>query len=251
MFSCLFNKITAVASLITLALMPTSSYARDVSIVTTDWAPHYSSKITDGGALTVITKEAFRRVGHNATVSFIPWTRAMKDVVAGNADFVMGAYANEERAKTFILSEAVYDVEVTLVALDTLQITAYDNLQQLKEFTIGVSRGWANTKEFDAADYLTKEVARDPQLNLRKLYRNRIDLTVGARDILNWEARKEKHDVSRLVYLQPPLQTNALHLLGSRATDDGLLFTDDFNRGLAMLKQDGTYAKILRKYLGR
>lgn len=227
------------------------SHARTVTGVTVEWAPHYGSSLEDGGALTVITKEAFRRKGHNADVQFIPWNRALKDVLEGKSDFVMGAYFNDERAETYIMSDPVYAVEVGMVALDTLDRSSYNTLQDLQGYTIGVSRGYANSIEFDEADFLTKEAAASPKLNMRKLFRNRIDIAVGALDILRYEARVEKLNSSLMRVITPPLVSNGLYLMASRNVPDGQQIIDDFNAALREMRADGTYDDILAKYLNR
>ena len=225
--------------------------SRDVTGVTVDWAPHYGKELKDGGALTVITKEAFRRAGHNANVNWIPWTRALKDVEEGKEDFVMGAYFNEDRNKTYIMSDPVYDVEVSLVGLESNGIKTYNSLQDLQQFTFGISRGYANSEEFDSADYLNKDVAKGPDLNIRKLFRNRIDFAVGARDILAYEAKTQNFNTSLLTFLSPPLQSNALYLMASRSIPDGEEIIAGFNRALNEMRADGTFQDILRDYLGR
>jgi polar amino acid transport system substrate-binding protein len=241
----------AAALITTLACWSVTVEARNLSGVTVEWAPHYGSTLKDGGALTVITKEAFRRAGHNAEISFIPWNRALKDVEEGKEDFVMGAYFNDERSKTYVFSDSVYDVEVSIVGLDDTGVTSYNSLDDLKQYTFGVSRGYANSEGFDSAEYLNKEVSKSPELNIRKLFRNRIDFAVGARDILAYEAKSQNFNTSRLKFLSPPLQSNGLYLMASRSIPDGEEIIDGFNSALSEMRADGTFQRLLREYLSR
>lgn len=242
-----------IALAVTLVAFSTSQllYARDLTGVTVEWAPHYGTAMPDGGALTAITKAAFERAGHNAEVNFIAWNRALKNVEDGKDDFVMGAYYNEERAATYYVSDMVYEIEFGMIALDTLGVERMDGLRSLEPFTIGVVLGYANTEEFDAADFLNKEAAPSMKLNIRKLYRDRLDMIIGAFDVVRFDAQQESMNTSRLRYIQPPLQSNGLYLLVSRAIPDGAQVVADFNRGLAEIKADGTLDELLRKYLGR
>ena len=163
----------------------------------------------------------------------------------------MGAYYNEERATKFHVTEPIYYLNFGLVALDSLGFDTMDGLESLEPYTIGTNLGYANTKEFDEADFLNKEVAPSPTLNIRKLFRNRVDMVIGAFDVVRYQALKENMDTNRMVFVQPPLQRNALYLLISRSVPDGDQLTEDFNRGLAEMQQDGTLDEILRKHLGR
>ncbi len=225
--------------------------ARTVTGVTLNWAPHYGTAMPDGGALTQITKAAFERVGHSAELDFIAWSRALKNVEEGKNDFVMGAYYNDERAVTFHISDPIYYVDLGLVALKSLDFSEMDGLGSVEPYTIGVNRGYANTEEFDSADYLKKEVAPLLKFNLRKLYRKRIDMVVGVFDAIRYEAQQEKMNTHQLVFIQPPLQRNALYLLVSGAIPDGEQLVKDFNVGLAEIVADGTLDKLLAQYLGR
>ena len=205
----------------------------------------------DGGALTQITKAAFERVGHSAELDFIAWNRALKNVEEGKNDFVMGAYYKEERTATFHISDPIYYVDLGLVALESLGFSEMDGLRSVEPYTIGINLGYTNTEEFDSADYLKKEVAPSLKLNIRKLYRKRIDMIVGVFDAIRYDAQKQKMDTRQLVFIQPPLQRNALHLLVSRAIPDGQQLVKDFNVGLAEIVADGTLDKLLAQYLGR
>ncbi|MEM7196164.1 MAG: transporter substrate-binding domain-containing protein [Pseudomonadota bacterium] len=227
------------------------SHARDVNGETVNWAPHYGAEVEDGGALTVITKEALRRAGHEASVDYIAWNRALKNVEEGSADFVMGAYYNAERAQKYIFSDPVYAVEIGLVSLDDFEMDTVNTLDDLRSYTIGVSLGYANTEEFDNAEYLNKQPAPTPKLNMRKLYRKRVDMVAGAFDILRYEAVTEGLNTRRLKFLQPPLQSNGLYLMFSRAIPDGQALADGFNRALQEMRSDGTMRSILAKYLNR
>ena len=228
-----------------------AAQGREITGVTVNWAPHYGSEVEDGGALTVITKEAFRRAGHDADINFIAWNRALKNVEAGQDDFVMGAYYNSERAAIYWMSDPIYSIDMGLVALKDLGFNRMDTLQDLTDYKIGVSLGYANTPEFDAADFLDKEPAPSPKLNMRKLFRGRVDLVAGAFDILRYEATAESLPTSQLEFVDPPLQSNNLHLMISRAVPDGEELLTGFNTALAEMKQDGTLSNILREYLNR
>ncbi|WP_293265646.1 transporter substrate-binding domain-containing protein [Neptunomonas sp.] len=229
----------------------TSAHSRVVTGVGTDWAPHMGSELINGGAMSVIVKEAFSRTGHGAEFKFINWNRALKNVKEGENDFIIGAYYGDERASTYRYSNPVYNVDLGLVALDTLGVDTVENLQNLKPYKIGVNQGYVYSKEFDTADYLNKVQVSSPTLNIRKLYRNRVDMVAGAFDVLRSIAIEEQQDTIKLVFIQPPLQTNALYIMVSKSIPDSEKIVSDFNKGLQLMRVDGTLDRILREYLGR
>ena len=136
-----------------VALLTTTSVAqaRDITMLTLNWAPHYGEDLPEQGLTTALVKAAFKADGHNAGIEFVPWSRALKEVEEGKADVVMGAYYNEERTTKYVYSDVIYHLNVGLIAGASVNKTRFDSLQELAEYKIGVSRGFANSEEFDAA----------------------------------------------------------------------------------------------------
>ena len=240
--------ILVFASLTLLFAGITTGHAREVSMLTLNWAPHYAEDLPEQGLTTALVKAAFRAGGHRASVEFVPWSRALKEVEEGKADVVMGAYYNEDRTTRYIYSDLIYDLQVGLITRPGFSKTEYASLRELTNYRIGVSRGFANSEAFDAADYLNKDVASTPQLNIRKLYRGRIDMAVMNYDLFRYEARKEGHCLSSVSFMNPPLETQGLYLMASRNIADGEQLMRDFNTGLARIRDSGEFDRIVDRF---
>ena len=220
--------------------------ARQITMVTVDWEPYYASSLKNDGAYTEIVKTAFKRVGHQATISFLPWTRALKYVKDGKYDIVMGAFYNEERDKIYYFSDSCMTLHSGFVAHKNLGITSYKSMQDLKPYRIGVNRGWIYTPEFDSADYLKKDEATNQMINFRKFIMKRVEIIAITIEIFKYELSKTKdHDMSEFVVLDPLLDKKGLHLMMGRKIPDHKKVIADFNRGLKEIREDGTYGSIL------
>jgi polar amino acid transport system substrate-binding protein len=230
-----------------LAILAGSAQARDISMLTVEWAPHYGSELPEQGLTTAIVKAAFRAGGHNSSVDFIPWARALKEVEMGNSDVVMGAYHNAEREQAYIFSDPIYFLHLGLIARPGLGVSEYKTLRDLTPYSIGVSRGFANSEEFDAAGYLDKHVATFPNLNIRKLFRGRIDMAVMNFDLFRYEAKKEGFCISDVEFMEPPLETHGLFLMASRQIPDGEKIIQDFNLGLDKIRKNGEFDRIVSR----
>ena len=236
------------ALLVTLTVTSSTAVARDISMLTVEWAPHYGSELPEQGLTTALVKAAFRAVGHTSEVDFIPWARALKEVEEGKADVVMGAYHNKERERSYHFSDPIYFLELGLIARPGLGVSRYEDLSDLRPYKIGISRGFANSEEFDAADYLDKHVATFPNLNIRKLFRGRIDMAVMNFDLFRYEARKEGFCISDVEFMEPPLETHGLYLMASRNIPDGEQLMQDFNRGLDTIRNNGEFDRIVGRF---
>jgi len=237
-----------VLSLALLQFVSPGANARNVTMLTLNWAPHYAADLPEQGLTTALVKAAFKAGGHNAGVEFVPWSRALKEVEEGKADVVMGAYYNEERTTRYFYSDVIYELNVGLIARPGLDKSHYESLRELSGFSIGVSRGFANSEEFDAADYLNKEVASTPLLNIRKLYRRRIDMAVMNYDLFRYEAKKEGYCITSVTFVDPPLTTQGLYVMASRNIADGAKLMRDFNNGLAAIRASGEFDRIVSRF---
>ena len=236
------------ALLLTLAVTLPVAQARDISMLTVEWAPHYGAELPENGLTTAIVKAAFRAVGHTSDVDFIPWARALKEVEEGKADVVMGAYHNKEREQIYHFSDPIYFLELGLIARPGLGVSKYESLRDLTPYSIGISRGFANSEEFDAANYLNKQAATFPNLNIRKLFRGRIDMAVMNFDLFRYEAKKEGFCISDVEFMEPPLETHGLYLMASRNIPDGEKIMQDFNRGLDTIRKNGEFDRIVGRF---
>lgn len=223
--------------------------AREIRMVTVDWAPYYAENLPQEGVISEIVQTAFQRAGHQASLEFLPWERSMRSALSGQYDVVMGAYYSEMRETKFDYSDAIYEVEVGIIARKDLGITSYSSLQQLSKYRFGIGLGWVNSPDFDTAHFLMKEAVTMPVLNIRKMYRKRIDLSVMSVKVFEYElAKSDLQGQLQTVVLQPLLAKNPLYLMVPKSNPGARGIIQDFNRGLQMIKDDGTYEKILQKH---
>ena len=239
---------TVTATLVLLAMLSGGVQAREISMLTVEWAPHYGADLPENGLTTALVKAAFKAAGHSSEVDFIPWARALKEVEEGKADVVMGAYFNADRAEKYHYSDRIYSLDLGLIARPGLNTDKYNSLRELSDYKIGISRGFANSEEFDSATYLDKHVATFPNLNIRKLFRGRIDMAVMNFDLFRYEARKEGYCISDVTFMDPPLSTEGLYMMASRNISDGEKIMQDFNRGLTTIRQNGEFDRIVNRF---
>ncbi|SMF60215.1 substrate-binding periplasmic protein [Pseudobacteriovorax antillogorgiicola] len=226
-----------------------SAEGKIIKMTTLNWEPYYGENLKNQGVITELVNESFKRVGLRTTIEFMPWQRAMILVESGQYDILMGAYHTKDREKKFFISDPIYNVKIRIVAHKDSKIRNYKSLVDLKGFKIGVSQGFANREDFDKADYLIKDVAKSPLLNIRKLLTRRVDMIVISEEILLHRLNKFKvRDRPPLVYIDPILNESSLHLLSSKVRKSNSRIIEDFNTGIREIKKDGTYLAILKKF---
>lgn len=228
------------AALLVLASLSTG-YARTIHFTT--------DPEKQGGFLIEITKAAFARVGHEVKIDFQPWARALRSVMDGQSEALLGAYYNDERAAKMRFSDTIAHTDMLLFALKGSPII-YRNIDDLRSYTVGTIIGADYPPEFNAAQSIRKEPVTDHVANIRKLLAGRVDLFVEKKYVvLNTLRTQFPAEAARIEALPVPLRENRYFNAFSRAFPEHERIAADFNKGLAMIIADGTYEAIMNRGL--
>ncbi|BBE30798.1 hypothetical protein OSSY52_09390 [Tepiditoga spiralis] len=227
-----------------------SMFSRTVTFAAIDWPPFTGPTLDNYGFHSEISIAAMKKMGYEVKIEFVPWQRALNMVRSGKYDGLFTIYYSDERAQYYAFTDVVSTSNLVFFKKKGKDIpNNYKTFEDLKKYTFGVVRGYKNTDEFDKADYLMKENANNSEENLKKLIFGRIDILVDSKEtILDLLNKKYQDFVGTLDIINPPLQTFNVYNAFSKAIPDYKKLVEDFNKGLQMIKKDGTYDKILKKH---
>jgi len=127
------------------------------------------------------------------------------------------------------------------------------DLKTMTKYAIGVGRGYANSEEFDNADYLNKKI-QDSTINcLKMLWVKRLELVAGGELIERYNMihllEPTYNGINEgIVFMEPPLQVQYLHMAVSKKAPDYVRKLEAFNIGMRKIMLDGTYKKIMKKH---
>ena len=228
----------------------TNAEERTIVLATVNWEPMFGENLPKGGFYTEITRQAFQRVGYGLMVKFVPWKRALESARQGKYDGLLGAYYSEERTQDFEYSELVYVDQVVFFRRKGEPPSTYQSLRDLVPYEIGVTTGLAyidSLKEDEPA--LKLREVNNTELNLKKLMIKRIDLfPSGKVYMLHMLQTKYPDWKDQIQTVSPPLKEEGLYNPISKKIPDHRTVVADFDRGLQMIKDDGTVKKILNEY---
>jgi len=242
-----------VLAIICLCSIPFSSRvcADDKVIVLaheTSWAPHYGNELEDGGYTVEIIREALQRVGYELETVWLPWKRAQVEAARGDYDGLGASYYTEERATKFAYSDPIAATEIVFFKRTEDDIK-YSELEDLKPYKIGTGFEYGYPEKFLKADYLQKIEAYELKTNIARLLHKRVDLIIGSREAILFYLKLEYPNKIQFVeILGKPLEKLSLYVPFSKMTPDYKQKVEDFNRGLKMIREDGTYQKIMKKH---
>ena len=236
-----------------IALLTTTaslSTAETIKIATLNWEPYVGESLQDYGAHGAIVKEAFKRVGKDVEFSFYPWKRAYYIALKGES-FLISASENKERRQIFHYSDPYDNAASYLIGLKKNGYEFNGNLKDLASYRVGVLRGHYLVKLLQESGVETIEEVRTDNHNFKKLFSDRIDFMAMSK-IPAIELLKKDPTIggtlAEIIFYEPPLRENPIHLIGHKEMPESLEIISQFNKGLAQIKKDGIYDAIMKKY---
>jgi polar amino acid transport system substrate-binding protein len=226
--------------------------ADNFRLVTAPFKPFTDPDHPKGGFLVEIATEALALRGHQLSIEYRPWARALSDAENGRYDGILSAFYNEERAEKFHFSAPLNTTKMVFVGLrKKMTQTHYNTLSDLKDYTIGVGRKWAYSEEFAQNTELKKSIVNDEPSGIRMLFSERIDLFAVNIDQFH-KAISELPDyvLDETYVLDPAISINDHHIAASRQLPNSEKFLAEFNTGLAALKASGRYRAIKTEFFG-
>lgn len=238
---------TMIACALTAALLaPPLLAAETVELVATEYPPYTSQALPGGGVLTTICVEAFKRAGYKANVTFFPWARALSDAKEGRFGGILGIWHTTEREQWFVYSRPLPANQIGFYRRSNDQI-AYKKLTDLKNYAVGIVRGYANPKAFDDAK-LNTEAAVDDETNLRKLASNHIDLALIDKGVGQFLLDRKLPGIKdKLSWMEPAIDSPLQYLAFPRKSPNHEKTLAAFNQGLKEMEKDGSLAGLVRK----
>lgn len=238
--------------LIVLTLLISSSLASagSYNFVTLEFPPiEFAGQDGKAQGIAVdLVEKIMANLGHQVTIEVIPWARGLEMVKTGKADAIFTAYKTPEREEFLDYSTSVLVPQTVSLYVPKNSELAFDgDLLKLKDKRFGVVSTISYGKIFDSLrDQLKTERVENLESNLRKLLAGRVDLVISNIYVAESEINKLalQNDVKKLA---PEVETVDSFIAFSKAKGLSDL-RDNFDKELAKLVQDGTYAAIMTKY---
>jgi polar amino acid transport system substrate-binding protein len=243
------NKLTLTMSVF-LLVYSAQAVAETIKISTLNWGYYVGETLIDNGPHAIIVREAFREVGKKVEFSFYPWKRAHNNALTKKT-LLISASDTIERRKIFLYSNPYDNAASYLIGLKQNKYKYNGNINSLKSYSIGVLSGHYLVKMLkDAGVENVVEVSNDIQ-NIKMLFAGRFDFIALSKKpaiaILNNEPTINK-TLEQIVFYEPPLRDNPVHLIAHKDMPNSKEIILDFNKGLKIIKANGTYDLILKKY---
>jgi polar amino acid transport system substrate-binding protein len=239
--------------LIVALLYSTPSVAgKRFTFLTVNFPPYYGEELPQYGWVSEVAKAALEIQGYEVEIKFVPWIKALEDTQAGYYDALLGAYHTPRRAEKYYFSAPLAQVRTGLFKRIEVNV-AFKELEELKNYKIGVVEGYATSKQFDTADYLNKVAITDLDTGLKMLFEGSLDLmadsqVVGKYRLKHFLEKKKPGISSQVEFIRPVLAMNKIYVAISKKAPNAYRKLIDFNQGLRKIYLNGTFRKIKMKH---
>lgn len=219
------------------------------------WEPYQYRN--ESGVVTGLDIELCQAIVKNAGLNLElkerPWARHLKEVEEGKIDLAAGASKTPERDKYANFSNS-YRTESAVLFIRKSDVGKYKFKSLLDitgKFQIGSERGYFYGKEFSSlykkADFKKHlQETTSGETNLKKLMKKRVDGVlidpISARALLKKMGDNDKVEILFTVY------SDEIFMMTSKKSVSKDVMTK-LNASLKKMKGNGSYQKILNKYL--
>ncbi|MBN2651471.1 MAG: transporter substrate-binding domain-containing protein [Spirochaetales bacterium] len=212
------------------------------------WPPFIIDDNDSQGLAMEIIRAAYKTQGYEVVMNIVPWARAEIGVRNGTYDLLPPTWYTEERSKVFDFSDAYAYNQVKFIKRKG-DLFVYTDISDLTGKVIGVVRGYGYDDAFSTATNFKKYESADFITNIKMLVANRLDLTIEdeivARSVIQQE---DPALLDQIEFVDRPLSKKPLYLAVGLQNPRCKELISAFNKGLKVIKADGTYSKIVAKY---
>ncbi len=221
---------------------------RTISLASINYAPYYASTLENNGVISEIIATAFKRVGYNVKVEFLPFSRGKSMTKNGKFDGMFTLWYRKERLKYFLFSDPVpLPQEIVLYKRKDLNIS-FKTFDDISDLSIGYVFGYNYPKEFVQAEVRKTKSYTDDE-NIMKLIKGKVDLAITDRLQAMWAINNSGMVAPETFEaIMPALQTDQQYLVISKKISDFKSIGAAFNKGLKQITEDGTVAKIKKRH---
>lgn len=233
---------------IALATMvpPAHAVENSVTFAVGEWAPYISESEADSIVGTIV-KEAMSAVGKTVKYDFYPWKRSYTLINEGEAAGSFPWIFTPGRSEEVLFSETIFSADSVLFYTNPqLAGIDYSDVGRLKGLKVGgVVSYWYHD------DFKAQGIRVDKSLTvteaMRKLLEGWVDL-VPEDKRAGWALIREHFpDQAHLFRTSAPHpRAISLHAIFPK-TAEGRAMRDGFNRGLAIIRANGTFDRIVEE----
>lgn len=251
------NAIIMKSYLLFLILILTGAFypvhAQEITIVTENYPPyHYENNGVVVGQGTETVQAVLDALNLKARIKVYPWARAYHMALNNSNTLIYGIARTPQRENLFKWIGISSPVRYCLFSLTSRNDIHLRTLEDAKQYKIGTVREdvielYLIDNGFNIWENIDPNISYEA--NLKKMINRRVDLWAVVELTAHYLVQSNQYPKNFIkeVYYLKELSSDGAYMAFNKKTPDALV--DQFRMALNKIKEDGTYDKILSKYL--
>ncbi|WP_243310395.1 substrate-binding periplasmic protein [Fundidesulfovibrio agrisoli] len=248
------RRILLAACLAALLAGPASAVEKTIAVAAFEYPPIYQNAADKGLACELVI-EAFKAVGIDVELRFYPVKRMVESVSSGEVVCGIGGnilFAAPEVADKVSISEPVQFVSQVFMYSSKVYPEGIDfiDLDDMSDYMIGVLSGSGIMKVLEHNKLLSLVPNVTHEGSARQLHAGRVDVW-GIVDLTGLMYMKKLFPADYKNYkLTKSFNLGDVSVVFSKSRDKDEEYDAMFRAGLAIIKKNGTYLRVMAKYYG-
>lgn len=238
-------------SALLLVFATSASAGAPITLATGEFAPYSGEHLSGGGMITSIVLAAFNAVDKEVDISYLPWKRGLHYTSTHRVIATYPYVKDFQREEEFLFSDVLFSSKVRLFVRRDSAIE-FSKDEDLKGLTTCVPLGYS-TREIDR--FLEKGLitiklrAISDKACLNAVHVGEVDFySVNENTGWMW-VRDLFGPTDSLTTVGKAFYENHYYLIVANDYPDVESFLQTFNDGLRLIKSNGTYKKLVSRYL--
>ncbi len=217
-----------------------------------DYAPYADSKLPEGGMSTELVKNAFAAVNTEIKVEWRPWARGLDETRHGMFAGTFPYLKTPEREKDFLYSDVVIKIQDRAFIKAGNNKFDFNNIPSLAGTTICLPLGWTTSPRLNDMirnEQIKVDRPRDISSCVKMVNAGRSDYFVTDEAQGTAALRSGGVPAGAVVMAESaPLADNSLYLIASKNLPGSKGLLENFNKGLAAIRKNGSYDRIFKAH---
>jgi polar amino acid transport system substrate-binding protein len=242
---------TAIVLLLSL-LHGSTALAESLRLVTGDgYAPFTSKALPAGGMLSQVVRGALQQRQLTGSLDWHPWNRGYLKTLHGDYDATFPYVRSPQREALFLYSEPLFIAEqyVFSRAAEVIEIVDVPSMHGRR---LCYPLGWqvpADVQQLLDDGQLSRHSPAGLNECARLLLLGRDDFFISDPRLGEAALRLTGVPAEQFHRSATAISRSTLHLIVPRSHPRGAAIIEQFNQGLAQLKANGDYSRLLQRYL--
>lgn len=230
-----------------LALLPYSLNAMTIKGCSNPWPPYVISK-NEGMSIEIVKSAFILSGGHTLEASIKLWEHCLKEVKSGDLDILLAVWKSKLREQDYVFSEPYFENQIVVIKRQK-DSSQYKTLQNFEGKRVGVVEGYHYWDAFEASKTIQKDPSGSLITNLRRLQKDRIDVTLDDRLVAKHTLLEGGYDKNTIHLVSKPViakQQTYIAVSIKHPKKDEIISA--FNNGLHQIKMSNNLDKIIKKF---